>query len=78
MGRPLAPAERLRDALDAVALHHGVRLHELVLVRAGSLPKTSSWKIRRASCRALSARGALRGVLVLGDADARAAAPVDL
>lgn len=58
---PADPAMR-RAALDAVALHHGVRLHDLVLVRAGSVPKTSSGKVRRGACRVLYARGELRAM----------------
>lgn len=49
-----------RAALDAVAFHHGVRLYDFVLVRPGSLPKTSSGKIRRDACRTLYTQGALR------------------
>lgn len=49
-----------RAAFDAAAFHHGVRLHDLVLVRPGSIPKTSSGKVRRDACRRLYAQGALR------------------
>ena len=47
-------------ALDAVARQHGVRLHDLVLVRAGRIPKTSSGKVRREACRTLYADGTFR------------------
>lgn len=58
----LAAGGMRRAALDAVAFHHGARLHDLVLVRAGGVPKTSSGKVRRDACRALYARGALRSI----------------
>jgi amino acid adenylation domain-containing protein len=35
----------------AVAEHHGVEVHAVVLVSKGSIPKTSSGKIQRRSCR---------------------------
>ena len=40
-----------RTARRAVAEAHGVHLDTLVLVRAGSIPKTSSGKIQRHACR---------------------------
>lgn len=36
-----------------VALEHGIQAREVVLVRAGSVPKTTSGKVRRADCRRL-------------------------
>ncbi|WP_188113967.1 fatty acyl-AMP ligase [Streptomyces apricus] len=44
-----AAEQAVRGALLA---RHGVELHELVPVRAGSLPMTSSGKLRRGACRA--------------------------
>lgn len=44
----------------ALAFHFGLRLHDLVIVRPGSIPKTSSGKVRREACRDLYARGQLR------------------
>jgi len=41
-------AGRLRRALGEV---HDVRVQEVVLVRAGGVPRTSSGKVRRAACR---------------------------
>ena len=52
----------LHSALDAVALHHGVRLFDLVLVRAGSIPRTSSGKVRRDACRILYVQGKLNSL----------------
>jgi amino acid adenylation domain-containing protein len=45
----------------AVAEEHEAGIHEVVLVRAGSVPKTSSGKIRRNACRS----DYLAGVLVV-------------
>lgn len=36
---------------EALATHHGVRAHALALVPPGSVPLTSSGKVRRAECR---------------------------
>jgi acyl-CoA synthetase (AMP-forming)/AMP-acid ligase II len=44
-----------------VALVHEVRLADVVLIRAGTLPRTSSGKVRRAECR----RAYLAGELVV-------------
>jgi acyl-CoA synthetase (AMP-forming)/AMP-acid ligase II len=46
------PAAELRQAIRAaVTAAHDVRLHQVVLVRTGGLPRTASGKIRRALCR---------------------------
>ena len=46
------PIEEVRRAIRlAVAERHDLRLHEIVLVRTGRIPKTSSGKIRRGACR---------------------------
>jgi len=44
-----AVLERIRAAISQ---HHELRVDAVVLVRAGSIPKTSSGKIRRRECRA--------------------------
>jgi len=45
--------ERLRElAIDAVNAEHELPVGDLVLVRRGSLPRTTSGKIRRNACRA--------------------------
>lgn len=45
----------LEEVIDgirqAVAEHHELQAHAVVLVRAGSIPKTSSGKLRRNACR---------------------------
>jgi acyl-CoA synthetase (AMP-forming)/AMP-acid ligase II len=38
-------------AFEAVTREHGLRLYDFVLVRPGSIPRTSSGKIRRGRCR---------------------------
>jgi len=40
-----------RDASNSVTREQGLRLHELVIVRQGTIPRTSSGKIRRGRCR---------------------------
>ncbi|MBT2872761.1 fatty acyl-AMP ligase [Streptomyces sp. McG7] len=52
--------ERLARARAAVAARHGLRLAELVLVEAGTVPRTSSGKVARAACRERLISGALR------------------
>jgi amino acid adenylation domain-containing protein len=46
----------------AVAEEHGVRVADVVLLRAGTIPKTSSGKIRRRECRALYLAGDLEAL----------------
>lgn len=59
------------DAIrSAVAEQHGLELHAIALLKAGTIPKTSSGKVRRDSCR----QGLLNGKLELvaqWSADAR-------
>ncbi|HEX8282845.1 MAG TPA: amino acid adenylation domain-containing protein [Pyrinomonadaceae bacterium] len=45
------PDEVVRAVTEAVAEAHELQLHAVVLVKAGSIPKTSSGKIRRSACR---------------------------
>ncbi|GDY33390.1 fatty acyl-AMP ligase [Gandjariella thermophila] len=52
-GRGAVPAAELRRAIrDAVAAAHGLTVHDVVLLKTGSLPFTTSGKLRRAECRA--------------------------
>ena len=48
----------------AVADYFGVQVHELVLLKVGGVPKTSSGKIRRQECRKAYLAGALERVPV--------------
>jgi len=54
----------------AVLAAHGISLRDVVLVRGGTVPRTSSGKVRRAACRSLYLEGAL------GPAVAEPAVPV--
>jgi acyl-CoA synthetase (AMP-forming)/AMP-acid ligase II len=49
----------IERALNAVALEHGLRLFDLVLLRRGSLPRTTSGKAQRDHCRSLYLSGEL-------------------
>jgi acyl-CoA synthetase (AMP-forming)/AMP-acid ligase II len=52
-GRRLLDTEAVVRAIRrAVAEEHGVRAHAVVLLTAGSIPKTSSGKVQRHACRA--------------------------
>jgi len=53
----------LRALTSAVAEQHGLRLHAAVLVRQGSIPKTSSGKVQRSACRTAFQEGTLEIVL---------------
>jgi len=58
----------------AIAREHGLKLHDLVLVRARAVPKTSSGKLQRRRCRALYESGNLRRLTAapaLNEADMR-------
>ncbi|MFJ6432809.1 amino acid adenylation domain-containing protein [Streptomyces sp. NPDC091416] len=46
----------------AVAAAHQIRPHTVVLIRAGSLPRTSSGKVQRAACKAELLAGSLKTV----------------
>jgi amino acid adenylation domain-containing protein len=48
-----------RDVRRAIAIEHGLGVHAMVLLRPGSLPRTSSGKIRRQQCRAAFLAGEL-------------------
>ncbi|MEO0536148.1 MAG: AMP-binding protein [Cyanobacteria bacterium P01_A01_bin.123] len=47
---------------QAIATHHALDLHRAVLVRPGSIPKTSSGKIQRRACRAAFLTNDLRSI----------------
>ena len=56
-------------AFDAVAAGYGLRLHDLVLVRPGALPKTTSGKVRRDEARRLYLEGGFANLLDAGEVD---------
>ena len=49
------------DIRAAIAVRHGVTVRDVLLVQAGSVPRTSSGKIGRRACRAAYLDGSLRG-----------------
>ncbi|MBD2676941.1 MULTISPECIES: fatty acyl-AMP ligase [Nostoc] len=49
--RRLNVAEVVGNITEAVAANHGLQVYDTVLIRPGSIPKTSSGKIQRQSCR---------------------------
>jgi fatty acid CoA ligase FadD32 len=48
------------DIRTAIAIRHGVTVRDVLLVQAGSVPRTSSGKIGRRACRAAYIDGSLR------------------
>ncbi len=56
---------RLADqAAQGVSLQHGIRPERVILLAPGTIPKTSSGKLRRGPCRDLLASGALTPLYV--------------
>jgi fatty acid CoA ligase FadD32 len=55
---PLPIADAVRAAISQ---RHGVTVRDVLLVPAGSIPRTSSGKIARRACRAAYLEGTLRG-----------------
>jgi nonribosomal peptide synthetase protein BlmVI len=53
-------SDLLGDVRVAVETNHGVAVYDLVLLRRGRLPRTSSGKVRRFACRDAFHRGELR------------------
>ena len=49
------------DIRAAVAVRHGVTVRDVLLMPAGTIPRTSSGKIGRRACRAAYIDGSLRG-----------------
>jgi len=48
------------DIRAAIAVGHGVTVRDVLLVQAGSIPRTSSGKIGRRACRTAYLDGSLR------------------
>ncbi|MFE1995274.1 amino acid adenylation domain-containing protein [Streptomyces parvulus] len=63
---------------EAVAAEHGLALADVVLVRTGKIPRTSSGKVRRSECRARWLAGTLRPLGTTGPAEAAAPVPAEL
>ena len=56
---PLDVEAVVRAIRRAVAEEHDVRVHAVVLLRAGSIPKTPSGKVQRRACQASFLNGTL-------------------
>ena len=50
-GGPLDSDELVRSIRRAIAEHHDIHVHEIFLLKPGSIPKTTSGKIQRNGCR---------------------------
>ena len=66
---PLDVEAMIRTIRRAVAEEHDVRVHTVLLLQAGSIPKTSSGKLQRRACQA----GFLDGTLLRIEVPAKAA-----
>ncbi len=60
--RKLNMEEVVRSIRKAVTVEHDLQVYAMVLVKTGSIPKTSSGKIRRHACRAGFITGSLNVV----------------
>ncbi|MDH7486315.1 MAG: fatty acyl-AMP ligase [Anaerolineae bacterium] len=58
-GLTVTPEELTRAIRQAVAQRHDLRVHDIVLLQAGSVPKTSSGKIQRRAARAAYLAGTM-------------------
>ena len=52
----------IRQIREAVARHHDLQVHKVVLIKTGSIPKTSSGKIQRHACRKQFLSGTLEEI----------------
>jgi acyl-CoA synthetase (AMP-forming)/AMP-acid ligase II len=58
--RDFDPAKLTRDIRREVSRRHELRLHEIVFLRGGTLPKTTSGKVQRYACRQRYLEGRLQ------------------
>lgn len=73
-----AAAEEIFTAVRAaIAEHHGLQVHDIVLVQPGSIPKTSSGKLQRYACKAAYLTGSLDPVERWSAPSAAPSAPAD-
>ena len=63
----LDPGPVIDDIRAAIAVRHGVTVRDVLLTPAGAIPRTSSGKIGRRSCRAAYLDGSLRAGKVAND-----------
>ena len=68
--RSVVGEDVVADIREAVAEAHELQVHAVVLTRPGSVPRTSSGKVRRAACRAQFLEGSLAAISEDGGADA--------
>ena len=60
-----APFEEVISAIrEAVAFEHAVPVYGVVIVKSGTIPKTTSGKVKRSACRAAFLRGQLETLAV--------------
>ena len=62
VARDLNPDDVVRAVVESVSSEHELSVHAVVLIARGTIPKTSSGKIRRSECRALFLTGELQVV----------------
>ncbi|MFG6100258.1 SDR family NAD(P)-dependent oxidoreductase [Leptothoe sp. ISB3NOV94-8A] len=62
--RHLNSADVVEAIRSAVPLHHEVQLYDVVLLKPGRIPKTSSGKIQRRACRTQFLAGELQNIAV--------------
>lgn len=60
--RSTVPDDVVGDIREAIAEAHELQVHAVVLTKPGSVPRTSSGKVRRAACRARFLEGSLDGI----------------
>ncbi len=60
---PLDVGAVVRAIRRAVAEQHDVRVHTVMLLRPGRIPKTTSGKVRRRACQASFLKGTLEGLI---------------
>ena len=70
----MAEAEVVAAVQAAVVNNHDVALHKIVLIRTGSLPKTTSGKVQRNLTRLRWLEGTLEPWNLSGDGEDRSAA----
>jgi acyl-CoA synthetase (AMP-forming)/AMP-acid ligase II len=47
-----------------VSENHDIRIHDIVFLKSGSIPKTSSGKIERFACRAMYQNNTLKSAVI--------------
>ncbi len=60
--RATDPEEAMAALRQAIALEHGLDVHAIVLVRRGTIPRTSSGKVQRHACRTMFLEGGFQEI----------------